>query len=169
VPKKPLGAKKVSKAKSVAAEALRQVAALPMREQDGRLEVCLVTTRSTGRWTLPKGWPIKGRKDFTAARIEAEQEAGVTGTPRRKPIGSFLYWKRRAEHFDLVNVAVYPLEATKALATWKEQGERQVRWVDPGDASLVVEEPGLAALLGKLKPKKRAKFAKKRVVPAPTS
>jgi len=148
--------------KSIAAGTLKQVAALPMREQNGRLEVCLVTTRSTGRWTVPKGWPMKGRKDFTAARIEAEEEAGVTGKPGKKPIGSFLYWKRRAEHFDLVNVAVYPLEVTKALSTWKEQGERQVRWAAPGDASIVVEEPGLAALLGTLKPTKRRKTAKKK-------
>ena len=151
--------------KSIAAGALKQVAALPMREQDGRLEVCLVTTRSTGRWTVPKGWPMKGRKDFTAARIEAEEEAGVIGKPRKKPIGSFIYWKRRAEHFDLVNVAVYPLDFTKALSAWKEQGQRQVRWVAPDDASLVVEEPGLAALLAKLKPKKRRKAAKKKTPP----
>ena len=148
--------------KSVAAGALKQVAALPMREQDGRLEVCLVTTRSTGRWTVPKGWPMKGRKDFTAARIEAEEEAGVTGKPGKKPIGSYLYWKRRAEYFDLVNVEVYPLDVTRALSSWKEQGERQVRWVAPGDASIVVEESGLAALLGTLKPKKRRKAPKKK-------
>jgi 8-oxo-dGTP pyrophosphatase MutT (NUDIX family) len=140
-------AQKASKQKEIAAAALRQVAALPMRERDGHLEVCLVTTRSTGRWTVPKGWPMKRHKDHVAARIEAEQEAGVTGKARKKPIGKFLYWKRRDAHFDLVNVKVYPLEVTAALPTWKEKEQRRVCWVDPGDASIVVEEPGLAALL----------------------
>jgi hypothetical protein len=60
---------------------------------------------------------MKGHKDYIAARIEAKQEAGVTGNPRKQPIGTFLYWKRREEQFDLVNVAVYPLDATKTLPT----------------------------------------------------
>jgi 8-oxo-dGTP pyrophosphatase MutT (NUDIX family) len=90
---------------------------------------------------------MKGHKDHVAARMEAEQEAGVTGKARKKPIGSFLYWKRREAHFDLVNVEVYPLDVTAVLSTWKEMDERKVCWVDPEDASIVVEEPGLAALL----------------------
>jgi 8-oxo-dGTP pyrophosphatase MutT (NUDIX family) len=90
---------------------------------------------------------MKGQKDHIAARIEAEQEAGVTGQARKKPIGAFLYWKRRESHFDLVNVVVYPLDVTATLPSWKEKEERNVRWVDPGDASIVVEEPGLATLL----------------------
>jgi len=151
VPKKP------SKKKSETVEALRQVAALPMRDLEGRLEVCLVTTRTTGRWTVPKGWPMKGKKDHIAARIEAEQEAGVTGKPGKKPVGTFVYWKRREGHFELVNVVVYPLAATATLPTWKEQGERTVRWVDPSDASIVVEEPGLATLLLNLPRKKSRK------------
>jgi ADP-ribose pyrophosphatase YjhB (NUDIX family) len=78
---------------------------------------------------------MKGHKDYIAARIEAEQESGVTGKPRKKQIGTFLYWKRRAEHFDLVNVFVYPLEVTATLLTWKEKDERKVRWVDPSDVA----------------------------------
>lgn len=148
--RKPAVKRKSTVKREPVAKTLHQVAALPMRRRDGRIEVCLITTRTTGRWTVPKGWPMKGRKDFTAARIEAEQEAGVTGKPGKKPIGSFLYWKRRDAHFDLVRVAVYPLDVTRSLETWKEKGERQIRWVDPGDASIVVEEPGLASLLMKI-------------------
>jgi len=66
---------------------LYQVAALPLRKKEALLEVCLVTTRETGRWTVPKGWPMKGIKDFMAAKIEAEQEAGVTGNPDKKRSG----------------------------------------------------------------------------------
>lgn len=126
---------------------LHQVAALPIRERDGHIEVCLITTRQTGRWSLPKGWPMKGRRDSTAARIEAEQEAGVTGTPVTKAVGSYIYWKRRARHFDLVEVTVYPLFVTGNSTVWKEQGQRQVRWASLRDAAVVVDDPGLAALL----------------------
>jgi 8-oxo-dGTP pyrophosphatase MutT (NUDIX family) len=73
---------------------LHQVAALPLRKKEAMLEVCLVTTRETGRWTVPKGWPMKGIKDFLAAKIEAEQEAGVTGNPDKKPFGTSSHSQR---------------------------------------------------------------------------
>lgn len=132
------------------ADHLPQIAALPTREVDGRTEVCLVTTRETGRWTVPKGWPMKGVPDRRAAAIEAEQEAGLVGKAVKKPIGTFDYWKRRLDRFDLVRVTVYRLKVRKALAAWKEMGERQVRWMSLDDAATAVEEPGLEALLRRL-------------------
>jgi 8-oxo-dGTP pyrophosphatase MutT (NUDIX family) len=128
-----------------------QVAALPIRQGDGRLEVCLVTTRTTSRWTVPKGWPMKGRKDHTAARIEAEEEAGIVGKPTKKPIGSFTYWKRLPDHFELIEVDVYLLWATGVRRAWKEQLERRVQWMSLDDAAIIVDEPGLASLLSKLR------------------
>ncbi len=146
-------------------QGLQQVAALPMRETERGLEICLVTTRETGRWTLPKGWPMKGRKDFDAARIEAEQEAGVVGRPSKTPIGTFHYWKRRENQFDLVDVAVYPLKVTKVLARWKEYGEREVRWTTPLEASGLVNEPQLAEILRAF----AAKVARKSIRTKPPS
>lgn len=134
-------------AKQAEPAVLHQVAALPIRVRDGQTEVCLVTTRETGRWTLPKGWPMKGRQDSVAARIEAEQEAGITGRAEKRAIGSYLYWKRREKHFDLVEVTVYPLVEITASATWKERAQRHVHWASLRDAAIVVDEPGLAALL----------------------
>ena len=104
-----------------------QVGALPLREREGRVEVCLVTTRTTNRWTVPKGWRMKGLQDYTAGQLEAEQEAGVTGKPSKKPIGSYLYWKRLKVHFELVEVIVYPLTAKEKLAAWKEQAQRRTQ------------------------------------------
>jgi 8-oxo-dGTP pyrophosphatase MutT (NUDIX family) len=135
---------------SKAGTVFRQVAALPVRRRDGKTEVCLITTRTSARWTVPKGWPMKGRKDFTAARIEAEQEAGLVGKVGKEPIGTFSYWKRYEDHFDFVEVTVYPLDVSKTLPTWKEQAERQVQWLEPSDASTIVVEPGLAAILIKM-------------------
>jgi len=127
--------------------ALHQVAALPWRRTGDRLEVCLVTTRETARWTIPKGWPMKGRTDADAARREAEQEAGLVGKVADAPFGTFTYWKRREARFDLVRVAVYPLKVTKALAMWKEKAERRIHWLAIEDAALVVDEPELATLM----------------------
>ena len=124
-----------------------QVGALPVREREGRVEVCLVTTRTTGRWTVPKGWRMKGLQDYAAAQLEAEQEAGVTGKPGKKPIGSYLYWKRLNTHFELVEVIVYLLTVKATLAAWKEQAQRRIQWMSLADAALIVDEPGLSALL----------------------
>ena len=34
-----------------------QVAALPWRLREGTVEIMLITSRDSGRWVLPKGWP----------------------------------------------------------------------------------------------------------------
>ena len=58
----------------------KQAAALPVRVDDeGRVHVLLITSRETQRFIIPKGWPMKGRKDHQAAAIEAQQEAGIIG------------------------------------------------------------------------------------------
>src|SRR4051812_47798425 len=93
-----------------AAAEREQVAALPLRTLRDRDEICLVTTRETRRWTIPKGWPMKGLKNHLAAGIEAEQEAGLYGKISKKPIGTYLYWKRRELKFELVRVSVFRLD-----------------------------------------------------------
>jgi 8-oxo-dGTP pyrophosphatase MutT (NUDIX family) len=124
-----------------------QVAALPFRIRNGRLEVLLVTSRETKRWLIPKGWPIKGKKAYKAAAQEAMEEAGVKGSISQKAIGHYDYWKRRAEHFDLCRVEVYPLEVSKQLKKWPEKGERDLRWFEVEEAAQQVLEPALAAVI----------------------
>jgi 8-oxo-dGTP pyrophosphatase MutT (NUDIX family) len=131
----------------VATQELRQVAALPVRVQNGKIEVCLVTTRETRRWTVPKGWPMKGLKDHQAAAVEAEQEAGLIGRTAKATIGDYLYWKRRESHFDLVRVAVFRLDVEQHATQWREMAEREVRWFLAADAAALVDEAGLSALI----------------------
>ena len=45
----------------------RQVGALVWRMADGVLEVLLITSRDTGRWIIPKGWPMDGKKSHEVA------------------------------------------------------------------------------------------------------
>lgn len=125
-----------------------QVAALPLRRAlGGGVEVLLVTTRDTGRWVIPKGWPMRGKTDWNAAEIEAMEEAGALGQVDRDPIGSFDYFKRRERHFDLIRVTVYALQVDRQLADWPERGERTVQWFAATQAADLVLEPGLAGLL----------------------
>jgi 8-oxo-dGTP pyrophosphatase MutT (NUDIX family) len=125
-----------------------QVAALPIRVlAGGKLQILLLTSRETRRWVIPKGWPMTGRKPWEAAAIEALEEAGVVGKPRRKPIGSYIYFKRQPAHFDVCRVEVYLLTFAKQLKTWREIGQRDTKWFSPDEAADLVEEPGLVALI----------------------
>ncbi|MDR6757015.1 8-oxo-dGTP pyrophosphatase MutT (NUDIX family) [Mycoplana sp. BE70] len=127
---------------------LQQVGALPYRtNKDGSLEVMLITSRETKRFTLPKGWRMKGKSDHKAARIEAMEEAGVEGKIARKSIGSYFYWKRIDRCFIPVRVTVYPLQAKRTRSRWKERHQRLRKWLQPNDAALLVDEPELMTLL----------------------
>jgi 8-oxo-dGTP pyrophosphatase MutT (NUDIX family) len=125
-----------------------QVAALPVRlNESGNPEVLLLTSRETRRWVIPKGWPMKGREPWEAAAQEALEEAGVVGRPHKKPIGSYVYFKRQTAHFDVCRVDVYFLGFVKQLSKWREKGQRQAKWFGLEEASALVEEPGLVKLL----------------------
>lgn len=127
---------------------LRQVAALPLRRTDaGLAEALLITSRETQRWVIPKGWPMPGLSDPDSAAAEAREEAGVVGKIHHKPLGRYLYWKRREAHFDLLEVAVYRLDVGGQLKTWRERHERAARWMTLPDAAEAVQEPGLQGIL----------------------
>ncbi len=132
---------------------IRQVAALPLRKaQDGSLEVLLVTSRDTGRWVLPKGWPSRRLKDQDAAAREAKQEAGVVGRISSKPIGNYRYRKIEGQNARLVEVSVYILKVQKEKKRWREQDERERRWFSVAMAARRVRERKLRLLLKGLGP-----------------
>jgi 8-oxo-dGTP pyrophosphatase MutT (NUDIX family) len=127
---------------------IRQVAALPFRRTaDGDVEVLLITSRETGRYIIPKGWPMKRLSDSDAAAKEAFEEAGVIGKIKRRPIGDYIYWKRLERSFELLKVEVYALEVQKQRKEWPEKSSRKCEWLSPKDAAKVVSEPGLSNLL----------------------
>ena len=54
----------------------------------------LVTSRTTKRWIIPKGWPLDGKPLHATAAQEAREEAGLVGKIAEQPIGSYSYMKR---------------------------------------------------------------------------
>jgi 8-oxo-dGTP pyrophosphatase MutT (NUDIX family) len=134
-----------------------QVAALPIRlDDERRVEVCLVTSRTTGRWTIPKGWPMKGLRDDEAAKVEAEEEAGLVGAVLRAPLGSYTYWRRTRSDFRLTRVDVYALRVKRQKKRWKEQSQRTLIWVPLLEAADQVLEPELSSLLVAIPGSRRA-------------
>jgi len=131
-----------------------QVAALPFRHTEaGVPEILLLTSRQTSRFILPKGWPMKGRRDWEAAAQEAGEEAGVVGIPYEQSVGSFKYWKRLKGSFVPVTVDVYPLHVQQVLPKWKERKSRRRAWVKLEQATLLIEEPELVSILNDALPK----------------
>ncbi|AZO21769.1 NUDIX hydrolase [Mesorhizobium sp. M1E.F.Ca.ET.045.02.1.1] len=141
-------AKKNAVRKAKKGERIRQVAAIPFRlSEGGNLEILLVTSRTTRRFIVPKGWPMKGKSGRKAAAIEAQEEAGVLGKALKQPAGTYSYWKRMASRFVRVDVVVYLLEVAEEMADWREAANRQRAWLPVADAALLIDEPELSTLL----------------------
>jgi 8-oxo-dGTP pyrophosphatase MutT (NUDIX family) len=128
-----------------------QVAALCWRLHKGRVQVLLVTSRDTGRWVLPKGWPMVGKAPETAAAREAWEEAGVEGFVQAQSIGRYCYDKMRPNAAPLpCCVDVFPLQVRRLKAAFPEHKQRRRKWFSASEAAGLVAEAELAALLANL-------------------
>lgn len=129
--------------------AIRQVGALPLRKvRGGGLEVLLVSSRETGRWVIPKGWPVRRLTDAKAAAREARQEAGVTGKMNNTSVGGYRYRKKMAdETIRVIDVDVYVLWVKKQRKSWREKDQRVRAWFTQSDAARKVREPRLKTLI----------------------
>lgn len=129
-----------------------QIAALCLRGSGKKRRVLLITSRDTGRWVLPKGWPIDGLDGPGTAAQEAWEEAGVKPVKvKKRPVGSFQYLKRMsADLAVIVQTQVYKIRVASLAETFPEAGERIRKWVTPDKAAMMVEEPGLREILRNL-------------------
>ncbi|MGA9410437.1 MAG: NUDIX domain-containing protein [Roseobacter sp.] len=133
-------------------ETADQIAALPVLwDKTGKLRVLMVTSRDRGRWVMPKGWLMDGKKPWHAAEIEALEEAGAVGFISDKPVGHYHYDKRLEDDETVrCRVTLYPLVVEKLKRHWKESKERKRHWFSPAKAAKLVEEKELARLLNDL-------------------
>lgn len=129
----------------------RQVAALPLRRaKNGALKILLVTSRGTGRWIVPKGWPSKRLTDRKAAAREARQEAGVKGKVAPRAIGSYRYVKPELGDASPIDVTVFLLSVLKRSKRWPEKRQRRRAWFNLLEASGKIQEPELSSLINSL-------------------
>ncbi|WP_173004583.1 MULTISPECIES: NUDIX hydrolase [Rhizobium] len=128
----------------------QQYAALCYRvkKKTGHLEILLLTSRDTGRWVIPKGWPMPGKLSHEVAAREAYEEAGVRGVVETEPLGSFGYDKVLKDGIQVpCRVQVYALEVNELVKNFKEKGERSMEWVSCEEAAERVREPELHDLI----------------------
>lgn len=134
----------------------QQYAALCFRYEGKQqnLQILVLTSRDSGRWIIPKGWPMKKKKPHEAAKTEAWEEAGIKGKIKKEPIGRYTYLKL----FDDGDVAptivdVFQLLVTEQTGDYKEKGQRILAWVSPEEAARRVRELELKSLLVDFKPR----------------
>ncbi len=109
-------------------------------------EICLVTSRTSHRWILPKGWPMDRMTPAQAAATEAFEEAGLRGRMFETCIG--IYDTRK--HHDPIRpflAMVFPMRIQTVLPKWPERKQRRRKFFTPERAAEKVDEPGLQAIL----------------------
>lgn len=130
-----------------------QFGALCFRVHDGRVEILLITSRGTGRWIVPKGWPMDGETPAAAAATEAYEEAGVIGKVHDQVLGFYSYSKGIDGDFLPCVVAVFPLKVDKLVRDFPEAGQRKRRWVSQKKAAAMVHEPELRRIIKHFDPR----------------
>ena len=129
-----------------------QFAALCYRVQKEKcsLEVLLLTSRDTGRWVIPKGWPMGDKPGFEVAAQEAFEEAGAIGVAQEDAFGHFDYDKGMADGMVVpCRVQVHVMHFSRQAEDYKEKGKRTLEWVSPKEAIARVQEPGLKDLIAR--------------------
>lgn len=108
----------------------------------------VITSRDTGRWVIPKGWPMDGKKANEVAAQEAWEEAGVKGAAGEQSIGSYSYQKGLDHGMKVpCRVQVYPVVVFDMAKRFKEKGVRKLEWVSFPEAAIRVAEPELKELI----------------------
>ncbi len=130
-----------------------QFGALCYRIREGKLQFLLITSRGTGRWIIPKGWPMDGETPAGAAATEAWEEAGATGKLSHHTLGFYAYDKGHAGARLPCVVAVFPLKVKKLAKNYPEAGQRKRKWVGRKKAAAMVQEPELRAMIKAFNPR----------------
>lgn len=132
-------------------ENCQQQGAICWRMKNGELQVLLVTSRDTGRWVIPKGWPIAGKTIAESALQECWEEAGVVGDLDSAELGAYNYRKRRPRRGDLnCTVSVFSIRVDRLEDDFPERDQRRRKWFRPAKAARKVNEPELGSLLNHL-------------------
>jgi 8-oxo-dGTP pyrophosphatase MutT (NUDIX family) len=130
-----------------------QYGALCWRAAGSGIDVLLITSRDTGRWIIPKGWPIAGLAPEAAAAQEAWEEAGVQGVVTPLSIGRYGYQKILTVEAQIpCAVAVYALQVLSLADSFPEVAQRRRQWFPSDTAAGLVNETDLGRLISAFVP-----------------
>jgi 8-oxo-dGTP pyrophosphatase MutT (NUDIX family) len=120
------------------------------RLENGDVAVLLVKKPRSNNWGIPKGNAVSGLTLSENAAKEAFEEAGVKGRAETHSSGTYRAVKRMYGMKLVVEVSVYLLEVFETATKWPEKGEREIKWCSPHEAAILLHEPLLAELCGRL-------------------
>lgn len=125
-----------------------QVAMLCSREGPEGTEVLLVRSLDSGRWIIPKGWPMDGKTFAEAAAIEAWEEAGATGRVDPVELARYPYTKRRRGGPDIAaDIVVFRMTETVLVDDYPEAKKRKRRFLPVAQAAARADLEELADLI----------------------
>ncbi|WP_193142198.1 MULTISPECIES: NUDIX hydrolase [unclassified Meridianimarinicoccus] len=131
-----------------------QFGALCYRMDGSKPEVLLVTSRGTGRWIVPKGWPMPGQTPAGTAAVEAYEEAGVEGDAHPQCLGIYSYTKVMDDTDDLpCVVSLFAIKVKRLLQKYPESDQRKRKWFSPKRAAALVDEDELRQIIRRFDPK----------------
>lgn len=124
-----------------------QSAVIPYRFESGGLEILLISSKSGKHPQVPKGVVEPGLTPQRSAAREAWEEAGVEGSVRAEPLGSYDYKKWGG----VCHVTVFAMEVTRVLSEqeWRES-HRSRSWVSADQAADVLKHRGLVPMIEQL-------------------
>lgn len=122
-----------------------QAGVIAHRRNGSGLEILLVTSRSSGRWIIPKGNIEADLGPRDSAAMEAFEEGGIRGYVHPRPIGVYDHGNDASRP-----LLVFRMEVHQELPDWPERLERQRQWVTPKDAMSAIDEDGLKELISKV-------------------
>ncbi len=119
-----------------------QSAVVPFIKHNDEIKVVLITTSSSGKWTIPKGIVETPLSPEESAAKEAFEEAGVVGKVSSECIAEYEYRKWGGN----CKVKVFPLEVTELMTEWEEMGARE-RQVISIPHAIEISKPELKPVL----------------------
>ncbi len=133
----------------------KQVGCLCYKWAGKKLKIILVTSLTTKRWIIPKGWIQEKLGAYRSAEIEAWEEAGILGNCNEEKFGDFEYTKILKDGTPLECVVdVFPMKVVTQKVNFPEKNVRTLKWIDPKDAANFIENKSLTQLLKNFDTKK---------------
>ena len=132
-----------------------QFAALCFRVKNDKTQILLITSRGSGRWIIPRGWPMDNKTPSQAALTEAWEEAGVKGKAYEISLGLYSYTREIGDEGSVPCVAmVYPVKVKSLEKKFPEAGQRKRSWLSVDKAAERVDERELANIIRSFDPGK---------------
>ncbi len=126
---------------------MHRVGIIPFDLCNGAIRVLFVTSRTRGRWILPKGKLETGERHVDACHREGFEEAGVRGHVLEDFPSTVLIDRLTANGLEKVPVTYYPYLVTQQLPVWPEQALRRRQWSPLEDAFEMAHRDDYADLL----------------------